>query len=89
MLRPRMWAFTFDGAEPQELPLDIAAVPADAVCFFDSWHTVVLHTGSHVASWLKQARPSLCDVNDALIRFSRESGTTCATCSPLRGAAGA
>lgn len=56
MLRPRMWAFTFDGDDPHELPLDIAAVPSDAVAFFDSWYTLLLHNGSHVASWIKQAR---------------------------------
>lgn len=56
MLRPRILSFGFDAEEPVELPLDIAAVPADAVVVFDSWFTVIVHTGAHVASWVKQVR---------------------------------
>lgn len=54
MVRPRILSFAFDAEEPVELALDIAAVPADAVVVFDSWFTVIVHTGAHVASWVKQ-----------------------------------
>lgn len=54
MLRPRLLSFNVDGSGPQELPLDIAAIPVDAVAVLDSWYTVIVHTGSHLASWVKQ-----------------------------------
>eukprot|EP00892_Ulva_mutabilis_P000729 jgi/Ulvmu1/10657/UM066_0038.1 len=69
MLRPRLLSFTFDGAEPVELPLDIAAVPVDAVVVFDSWFNVIVHTGSHVAAWVKQGLledPSYAHVRDTI-----------------------
>ena len=59
MLRPRLLAFTVDGSGAQELPLDIAAVPADAVAVLDSWFTVIVHTGSHLAAWVKQVGSSM------------------------------
>jgi hypothetical protein len=58
MIRPRLISFTFDGSEPCALPLDIAAVPPDSVCVFDSWFTVIVHVGAHVAGWVKQVLPS-------------------------------
>lgn len=54
MLRPRLLAFTVDGSGPQELPLDIASIPLDAVAVLDAWFTVIVHTGSHLAAWVKQ-----------------------------------
>jgi hypothetical protein len=56
MFRPRLVTFAFDGAPPEDTPLDIAAVRPDAVCVLDSWFTLVVHTGSHVAGWIKQVR---------------------------------
>lgn len=74
MLRPRLLSFTFDGSEPAELPLDIAVVPVDAVIVFDSWFNVIVHTGSHVASWVKQVRPNLS------CRAAPEGPMLCAAC---------
>jgi hypothetical protein len=67
MLRPRLLAFSVDGTEPRELALDIAAVPVDAVTVLDSWYHVIVHTGSHLASWVKQ----VCAHIRSLLSFMR------------------
>jgi hypothetical protein len=54
MVRPRLTVYTCDGEPALDAALDIAAIRPDAICLFDSWYNIVIHTGSHVAGWIKQ-----------------------------------
>lgn len=53
MLQPQLWCYPVDGSDVHPVTLDVASINPDAVMLLDSWFNVVVHTGSHVAAWIK------------------------------------
>jgi hypothetical protein len=56
MLQPRLWRYSCDSEVATPVRLDVDAVDPSAVMVLDSWFNVVVHTGTHVASWRRQVR---------------------------------